>query len=88
MEHFLATFELEADEVVASFSATPQTFKRYINREQVGGNPITMKNFLTKLPSNDTQIKGVYQVGDTTYAAQGWPGVMMGVKNLQRVLDV
>jgi len=44
------------------------------------------ENLVYKLPSNDTPIKGLYVVGDTTYAAQGWPGVMMGVKNLERLL--
>ncbi|QOP40390.1 phytoene desaturase family protein [Sulfurimonas marina] len=87
-QEIIQTFKLSKDEVVDLFSATPLTFKRYINREQVGGNPITMKNFLVKLPANDTHIEGLYQVGDTTFAAQGWPGVMMGVKNLARLLDV
>jgi len=47
-----------------------------------------MKNFLPFLPSNDTKIDGLYNIGDSVYAAQGWPGVMMGVKNLKRLLDV
>jgi hypothetical protein len=73
---------------VHSFAATPNTFAHYINRSQLGGNAISMKNFLPFLPSNDTRIKDLYNVGDTVYAAQGWPGVMLGVKNLQRLLDV
>ncbi|MBN2816642.1 MAG: NAD(P)-binding protein [Campylobacterales bacterium] len=79
---------IEKDEIVQTFSATPRTFQRYINRSQLGGNAITMKNFLPKLPSNDTPIEGLYNVGDSVYAAQGWPGVMLGVKNLMRLLDV
>lgn len=71
-----------------SFSATSKTFGRYINRTQLGGNAISVKNFLPFLPGNDTKVKNLYNVGDTVYAAQGWPGVMLGVKNLQRLLDV
>lgn len=88
VNEIMKTFHLEDEDIIELFSATPQTFKRYINREQAGGNAITMKNFITRLPANDTHIKGLYQVGDTTFAAQGWPGVMMGVKNLARLLNV
>ncbi|MBD3796263.1 MAG: NAD(P)-binding protein [Campylobacterales bacterium] len=86
-EDIVQSFDIELGDVLDHFSATPQTFKRYINREQAGGNPITMKNFILKLPANDTGIKGVYRVGDTTFAAQGWPGVMMGVKNLSELIE-
>jgi len=78
---------IEENEVVACFSATPKTFMRYIKREQLGGNAMRMKNFLPTLSGNDTPIEGLYQVGDSVYPAQGWPGVMMGVKNLIRLLD-
>ncbi len=84
----LSKLQIDEDEVVASFSATSKTFKHYINRTQLGGNAITIKNFLPFLPGNDTPIKNLYNVGDTVYAAQGWPGVMLGVKNLQRLLHV
>lgn len=86
-EDIIQTFKLTSSEIIDCFSATPQTFKRYINREQAGGNPITMKNFILKLPANDTCISGLYRVGDTTFAAQGWPGVMMGVKNLSELIE-
>lgn len=84
----LETLDIQKEEVLHSFCATPKTFKRYINRSQLGGNAITMKNFLPFLPSNDTPIDGLYNVGDTVYAAQGWSGVMMGVKNLTKLLHV
>ncbi len=84
----LESLDIDKDEVVDSFSATPKTFKHYINRSQLGGNAITMKNFLPFLPSNDLPIKGIFNVGDSVYAAQGWPGVMLGVKNLKRLLNV
>ncbi len=80
--------DINENDIVHHFAATPKSFMRYINRSQLGGNPITMKNFLPKLPSNDTPIKGLYHVGDTVYAAQGWPGVMLGVDNLKRLLHV
>jgi len=80
--------DINEEEIVHQFAATPRSFKRYINRSQLGGNAITMKNFLPKLPSNDTTIEGLYHVGDTVYAAQGWPGVMLGVENLRSLLDV
>ncbi|HSR73694.1 MAG TPA: NAD(P)/FAD-dependent oxidoreductase [Sulfurovum sp.] len=80
--------DINENEIVHQFAATPRSFKRYINRSQLGGNAITMKNFLPKLPSNDTPIEGLYHVGDTVYAAQGWPGVMLGVENLRGLLNV
>jgi phytoene dehydrogenase-like protein len=79
---------IKEGEIVQHFAATPKTFKHYINRSQLGGNAITMKNFLPRLPGNDTPIKGLYHVGDTVYAAQGWPGVMLGVDNLRKLLHV
>ena len=80
--------QIPHDSVLDCFAATPKTFKRYINRSQLGGNAMTMKNLLPFMPSNDTKIKGLYSVGDSVYAAQGWPGVMMGVKNLKKLLHV
>lgn len=77
---------IEEEEIVQSFGATSKTFNRYIKRAQLGGNAMTFKNFLPFLPGNDTPIKNLYNVGDSVYAAQGWPGVMLGVKNLQRLL--
>jgi len=88
LDTILSELDIEKESIIESFAATPKTFARYINRSQLGGNAISMKNLLPFLPSNDTKIKGVYNVGDTVYAAQGWPGVMLGVKNLQRLLNV
>lgn len=78
---------LSSERVVESFAATPKTFGRYINRTQLGGNAMTMSNLFPLLPSNDTPIEGFYQVGDTSYAAQGWPGVVMGAFNCMRLID-
>jgi len=88
MQTIMRDLDIQKDEIVDCFSATPKTFNRYINRSQLGGNPITMKNFLPFLPSNNSSIKGIYHVGDSVYAAQGWPGVMLGVKNLKKLLNV
>ena len=85
-EIILEKLGIEESEIVQCFGATSKTFNRYINRSQLGGNAMTFKNSLPFLPSNDTPIKNLYNVGDTVYAAQGWPGVMLGVKNLQRLL--
>lgn len=30
---------------------------------------------------HDTPIKGLYLVGEEVFAGQGWPGVIMGVRN-------
>lgn len=82
------TLDIKDTQIVDAFTATPKTFKRYIKRSQLGGNPITMKNFLPKLPGNDTPIPDLFHVGDSVYAAQGWPGVMLGVDNLRKLLRV
>jgi phytoene dehydrogenase-like protein len=88
LDTILKQLDIPKEDVVQCFGATPNTFNHYINRSQLGGNEISMKNLLPLLPSNDTKIKNLYNVGDTVYAAQGWPGVMLGVKNLQRLLNV
>ncbi|MCK9372370.1 MAG: FAD-dependent oxidoreductase [Sulfuricurvum sp.] len=77
---------LQRDAITQSFAATPKTFSRYINRTQLGGNALTLSNSPPLLPSNDTPIRGFYQVGDTSYAAQGWPGVVMGAFNCMRLI--
>lgn len=77
---------IKEDEIIKCFAATPLTFKRYINRTSLGGIAVKFNNFVFRLPSNDTSIKGLYNVGDTTFAAQGWPGVMLGVQNFQRLI--
>lgn len=77
---------LEESAIVSSLSATPQTFKRFINRSTLGGIPMRKENLIYRLPSNDSPIKGLYHVGDTTFAAQGWIGVMLGVRNLEKLI--
>jgi len=72
---------LEACDIIDSFAATPMTFERYIGRSSLGGVVLTQKNLL-RLASNETPFRGLYCVGDTAFAAQGWPGVALGVRNL------
>jgi phytoene dehydrogenase-like protein len=81
------TLSLERSSILQSFAATPKTFGRYLGRTRLGGIPMTHPHLLPLLPANDTPIEGFYHVGDTTYAAQGWPGIVMGAFNLMRVLD-
>jgi phytoene dehydrogenase-like protein len=80
------TLEIDTEEIVQQFSGSPETFRRYIGRAQLGGNAMTMRNLFFNLPSNDTPIKGLYQVGDSVYPGQGWPGVIMGVQNFARLI--
>ncbi len=68
------------EEIVDVFSATPRTFEKYIGRSSLGGVVMTPSNQL-RLASNDTPFEGLFVVGDSSFAAQGWPGVAMGVKN-------
>ncbi|NWF65951.1 MAG: NAD(P)-binding protein [Campylobacterales bacterium] len=75
------------DMIKNSFCATPKTFKKFINRATVGGIPVTKDNLFYNIPSNITPIKGLYLVGDTTFASQGWLGVAMGVRNLEKRLS-
>lgn len=86
LEWICNTLGILEQEIVDSFAATPKTFYHYIKRVQLGGNPMSAA-LTPRLPSNDTPIKGFYQVGDTAYPAQGWPGVVAGVMNLERLLD-
>lgn len=78
------TLEIKMEDILESFAATPKTFKRYINRSQLGGHPLKMGFSMFSMPANDSPIKGLYHAGDTVFPAQGWPGVAMGAYNLLR----
>ncbi|MEA3352974.1 MAG: NAD(P)-binding protein [Campylobacterota bacterium] len=87
VDKFLNYFTLvKKEDIKYCFSATSFTFNRYINRYNCGGKAIGFKN-ITELPSCNTPFKGLYNVGDTVFAGQGWPGVALGVDVLQRQLD-
>lgn len=87
INHFLKYFtSITKQNIQKYFSATTLTFNRYINRYNCGGKPIGFKN-ITQLPSCNTPFEGLYNVGDTVFAGQGWPGVALGVDVLQRKID-
>ena len=84
---FLENFEsLEKKDIIDIHSATSNTFKKYINRYNCGGKPITFKNIL-QTPSCRTPFNGLFNVGDTIFAGQGWPGVAIGVEVLNEEIN-
>jgi len=84
---FLEYFtDLKKENISKRYSATAFTFNRYINRYNCGGKAIGFKN-ITQLPSCNTPFKGLYNVGDTVFAGQGWPGVAIGVDVLNKELN-
>lgn len=87
LNHFLDNFTMiKKENILNYFSATSQTFKRYINRYNCGGRAITLKNIL-QTPSCTTPFKGLFNVGDTVFAGQGWPGIALGVEVLNKELN-
>ncbi len=76
---------IKKEQITRAFSATSLTFNRYIGRYNCGGKAIGFKN-ITQLPSGNTPFEGLYNVGDTVFAGQGWPGVALGVEVLDREL--
>ena len=87
IDEFLNNFEnIKDDDISISFAATSKTFSRYINRSNCGGKAITAKNIF-QLPSCNTPFEGLYNVGDTVFAGQGWPGVAIGVEVLNKELN-
>jgi len=84
---FLNNFDnINKEDIKTSFCGTSATFNSYINRFNCGGSAITIKNIL-KLPSCKTPFEGLYNVGDTVFAGQGWPGVALGVEVLDKELN-
>jgi len=74
---------IKKEDIIKKFSATSLTFNRYVNRYNCGGRAITMKNVFST-PSAKTPFKGLYNIGDSVFAGQGWPGVAIGVKALNK----
>ncbi|MGB5791344.1 MAG: NAD(P)/FAD-dependent oxidoreductase, partial [Poseidonibacter sp.] len=88
IKYFLEYFDfIKKEEIINIFSATSTTFNKYINRYNCGGKAITIKNIL-EVPSCKTPFKGLYNIGDTIFAGQGWPGVAIGVEVLNKELNV
>ncbi len=87
VKEFLKQFDtIKAENIKECFSATSKTFYRYISRANCGGKPINIKSALS-LPSCNTPFKGLYNVGDTVFAGQGWPGVALGVEILNKEIN-
>lgn len=87
VDEFLKYFDdIKKENIKECFSATSKTFYRYINRANCGGKPINIKSALS-LPSCNTPFEGLYNVGDTVFAGQGWPGVALGVDILNKQLN-
>lgn len=87
IKEFLANFKtIKAENIKTFFSATSKTFNNYINRMNCGGSVLRHDNCF-QLPTCTTPFKGIYNIGDTIFAGQGWPGVALGVEVLQQELD-
>jgi phytoene dehydrogenase-like protein len=87
LREFLCYFkEIKKEDIIQIFSATSKTFDRYISRQNCGGEAISFKNALS-FPTCNTPINGLYNVGDTVFAGQGWNGVAMGVSVLNKELN-
>ncbi len=86
LKKFLEYFTtIKNKNITKYFSATSKTFNRYIGRYNCGGKAIGFKN-ITQLPSCNTPFENLFNIGDTVFAGQGWPGVALGVEVLQRNL--
>ncbi|RXK13018.1 carotene isomerase [Halarcobacter mediterraneus] len=84
---FLENFDnISKEDIQISFSGTAKTFNRFINRDNCGGKAITL-NTLLQIPSCRTPFEGLYNVGDTVFAGQGWPGIALGVHVLKEELN-
>ena len=77
--------DIKKEDIKVEFSATSKTFKRYINRFNCGSTPLNLRNIF-KIPSSITPFKNLFNVGDSVFAGQGWPGVALGVKVLNQNL--
>lgn len=87
IKHFLEYFDsIKSEQIKRAFSATSQTFNRYIRRQNCGGKAINASSIL-QTPSCKTPFKGLYNVGDTIFAGQGWPGVALGASILNKELN-
>lgn len=73
--------DIKKEDIKIEFCATSKTFKRYINRFNCGATPLNLKNIF-KIPSSLTPFENLYNIGDSVFAGQGWPGVALGVKVL------
>lgn len=76
--------EMKDNEKQFISSGTPTTFLNYTNRLAgfVGGIPHSIKQSFLQIPSNKTPFDNFYIVGDTAFAGQGTPAVVLGALNI------
>lgn len=87
LEEFFKHFpNIKKEEIKVCFSASSKTFTRYISRANCGGSSMDFKSLL-KIASCNTPFKGLYNIGDSVFAGQGWPGVALGVDVLNQELN-
>jgi len=87
LEYFLNYFDsIDINDIKRVFCATSLTFQRFIGRENCGGKAINVKSIL-QTPSCRTPFKGLYNVGDSIFAGQGWAGVALGASILNKELN-
>lgn len=87
LNEFLKYFDnIKKEEIIKCFSGTSKTFNSFIGRLNCGGKAINVKSIL-QTPSCTTPFDGIFNVGDTIFAGQGWPGVALGASVLNRELN-
>jgi phytoene dehydrogenase-like protein len=86
LKSFVLHLDIDSDSIIQIDAATAYTFNRYIDRYNCGGKAINLSTIL-QLPSQNTPFSGLYNIGDTTFAGQGWPGVAIGVSMLNRLIN-
>jgi phytoene dehydrogenase-like protein len=83
LKHFAS---IKKEDIIHISCGTSKTFKRYIRRYNCGGRALSVRN-IWDTPCSKTPFNGLYNVGDTVFAGQGWPGVAIGVKILNKELN-
>lgn len=87
IKEFLKHFKtVSKEDIVTVFSATSKTFEHFALRSNCGGNQLLFSNFL-KLPTASTPFKNLYNVGDSIFSGQGWPGIALGVELVNKELN-
>lgn len=75
-------FEINESDLVEVFSATPYTFKHYVNRVSLGGFSASVDTPFWSIPNNFTPFNGMYLACDHAFAGQGFMGIALGCLNL------
>jgi phytoene dehydrogenase-like protein len=86
VDTLIKRYSLDPKDIVEFFSATPYTFKRYVNRFSLGGFTASTDNPIWSIPNNFTPFKGLYLTCDHAFAGQGFMGIALGCLNLYQGL--